>query len=195
MCEGISSLLRATVERIEEETAPVSALLGRMGERAHGLAILLFALPCTLPMPYGIPTAFGTAILLVSLQLLLRPGRSLWLPGFISRRRIPRAHLQRMLDKALPMVQRLEKLAHPRQEWAAGTLGRVIAAVLCAVCGFTMLLPIPFIGNIPPAIAATALAVGFLQRDGLFLIGGFVLFCAAMALLAAAWWGVLNGIA
>ncbi|SHF48420.1 Uncharacterized conserved protein [Ruegeria intermedia] len=194
MATGISEHLEAVIADLAGEEVTIVEIIARLGNRAHGLAILLFALPCTLPMPYGIPTAFGTAILLVSLQLLLWPGRSLWLPRFLGARTIARADLQRMLDKALPLVLRLERLTHPRHEWAAGALGRTITAILCAVCGFTMLLPIPFIGNIPPAIAATALAVGLLQRDGLFLMAGFVLFSAAMAILAAAWWGILNGV-
>ncbi|KEO55267.1 exopolysaccharide biosynthesis protein [Thioclava pacifica] len=192
MAERISVFLRHFAGETGTGTVTIGALIDRLGDRAHGLAILLLALPCTLPMPYGIPTAFGAAILLVSAQLLLCPRAGLWLPRALRHHPMGAAQLGRVMDRALPLVERLEHLSHPRQQWAAGAAGRTITAILCAICGLTMLLPIPLIGNIPPAIAATALAVGLLQRDGLVLIAGLILFVLAMALIALAWWGIVN---
>lgn len=83
---GISEHLEAVLADLAGEQVTFAQILPRLGNRAHGPAILLFALPRTLQMPYGIPTASGTAILLVSLQLLICPGRTCgcrfsWVPA------------------------------------------------------------------------------------------------------------------
>lgn len=193
--QPISTLLEGLVANRQQAGVTLGDLLDALGTRAHGIVILVFALPCTVPMPYGIPTACGIAILLVSAQLLLAPARPPWLPAFIRQRRLLPDDLERLHERGRPLVLKIERFSHPRLEWATGSLGRGLVAVLCSLCGITLILPIPFIGNIPPAIAATVLAAGLVQRDGLVVVLGVVLFALAMALLAAAWWGILNGFA
>lgn len=83
-----SELLASAVASGRAGGLTIRALLDALGNRAHGMALLAFGLPNSLPMPPGIPTVSGVVILLVSLQLIFTP-RRLWLPNFLGRRDLP----------------------------------------------------------------------------------------------------------
>jgi hypothetical protein len=77
-----------------------------------------------------------------------------------------------------------------------GVSARLIGAVFL-ILGIVLILPIPLLGNIPPAIAAGILALALAQRDGLLAIAGVlasalaVVFSLRIGAAAAAW---LNGL-
>ena len=53
----------------------------------------------------------------------------------------------------------------------AGRVWVPVAGWLCVMLAFILALPIPF-GNILPALAIVVLALGMLQRDGVWVLGG-----------------------
>ncbi len=192
MSECISVLLSRLSSIGEGETVSFAELLAALGQRAHGAAMLVFSLPCWLPMPPGIPTACGAAILIISLQLLLGR-RTLWLPRRLLERRLPRAALARLSERVQPALRQAERLFRPRlPALAEGMVGRAIAGLLGAFLGLVMVLPIPFVGNIPPAIAASFLAIGLIERDGVALLIAGALSLLAGALVALLWLGLIT---
>jgi hypothetical protein len=52
--------------------------------------------------------------------------------------------------------------------------------------GFIMILPIPFVGNIPPGVAATIIAVGLIELDGVVVLAGLAASIVAVAVASAA---------
>jgi hypothetical protein len=63
------------------------------------------------------------------------------------------------------------------------------------ILGFLLILPIPIVGNVLPAISGTVLALGLTDRDGLVFICGFVASMIAIAvtiLMAVGMWSPLN---
>ena len=85
---GTSALLLQAV-RGDSERITVGDILDALDARAFGLATLMFALPSVIPMPPGVPTIVGIALLIVSIQMVI--GRQeLWLPGFLSKRSFAR---------------------------------------------------------------------------------------------------------
>lgn len=80
----------------------------------------------------------------------------------------------------------MERWFHPRLQWASGDVGRFLVGALGAICGLTLILPIPIIGNIFPAWAVIALAIGLIQRDGAAILAGTLLSGAALALVVFA---------
>ncbi len=163
-----------------------------LGQSAHGLLMLAFALPSCLPMPPGIPTTCGIAILAISVQILTAR-KTLYLPGFILRKSIARSDLTRMIDKARPVLHWVERISRPRASWAVGTVGVIVIGALGAICGLTLIAPIPFVGNLPPGYISAILAIGLIQRDGLAVILGTILFVLFMGLLVALSAGLLTG--
>jgi hypothetical protein len=169
----------------EGERVSFRDILTGLRYRAFGFAMLVFALPCALPMPPGIPTICGIALSIIALNLIA-VRRRLWLPGAIADRSIARADLRRVLDRVLPMMQRLERICRPRLALLTEPLGKVLIGIVVLALGLVMILPIPFLGNMPPGAAAAVIAIGLTERDGLIVLIGLVVSTAAIALASTA---------
>jgi hypothetical protein len=74
------------------------------------------------------------------------------------------------------------------------SVGKVLIGVVILVLGFVMILPIPFVGNMPPAIAASVIALGMTERDGLIVMIGLAVSVAAVVVASAATWAAIVGL-
>jgi hypothetical protein len=60
--------------------------------------------------------------------------------------------------------------------------------------GFVMILPIPFLGNMPPGFAASVIAIGMTERDGLVVLIGTLVSAIAIAVASVATTAAIMGI-
>ena len=188
--ERTSDVLRE-IAAGEGERVTFRDILTVLRHRAFGFTLLIFALPCCLPMPPGIPTVCGVALVVIALNLIAARQR-LWLPRAIADKSVARADLQRLVDRAVPYLERLERICKPRLTIVIEPVGKVLIGLVILVLGFIMILPIPFLGNIPPGFAATFIAIGMTERDGLIVLIGLVVSAVAIAVASVATWaGVL----
>ena len=134
---------------------------------------IVFLVPVSVP---GVSTVFGAGILLIGISRLFRI--ELWLPKRIERRVVATEKLRSALRHGLVWFRRLERVSRPQRiAWAASD-GAVRVINDCAIILGAVLLMAPF-GLVPfsntfPAIALLFLAIGSLQRDGLFILLGHV---------------------
>lgn len=175
--ESISQRLRSLVRSLPPTGITLSELIRRVGDDGllllTALLTLVFLIPVSIP---GVSTVFGAAILLIGLARML--GRDLWIPAKIQHRMIGTKKLRPLLRKALPWLQKIERVSRPnRIQWlvAQGAMDRINSASL--VLG-AVLLMMPF-GLIPfsntfPAVALLFFAIGLLQRDGVCVLLGHV---------------------
>lgn len=177
----------------EGERVTFGEILLGLRHRAFGFATLVFSLPCCLPMPPGIPTVCGIALCVIALNLIAMR-RRLWLPATIAAKSVARTDLDRMVRWATPLLARLERYCRPRLPLVTESVGKVLVGIVIFALGFIMILPIPFVGNMPPAIAATVIALGMTERDGLIVLIGLVVSVAAVVVASAATWAVIVGI-
>jgi hypothetical protein len=180
-----SAIISALVERGEIQALRVRDLLDALHERAFGMAILIFVLPNTPPMP-GIPyvsTLTGIPICLFALQLIFGLHRP-WLPSGMARREIPQRRIRGVWKKILPVFLRVEKYVRPRHLALTSQFAERLLAVVIFGFGFVMALPIPA-GNLLPAWAVTLLSLGMMERDGRIIVAGLVMTVMAVAWLAA----------
>jgi len=188
--ERTSEVLRE-IAAGEGERVTFRDILTVLRHRAFGFTLLIFALPCCLPMPPGIPTVCGAALVIIALNLIAARQR-LWLPGAIAAKSVARADLQRLVDRAVPYLERLERVCKPRLPIVTEPVGKILIGLVILMLGFIMILPIPFLGNIPPGFAATFIAIGMTERDGLIVLIGLVVSAVAVAVASVATWtGVL----
>jgi hypothetical protein len=172
-----SNLLLDAV-RGDDERVTIGQILDALDARAFGLATLLFAIPSCVPMPPGVPTVVGVALLIVSLQMVT--GRKeLWLPKFITRNGFSRSALVSGLERFVPFLRGVERVARPRLLFMTGTAGTVFVGILILVMAIILILPLPPGGNFPPALACAILGLGLVERDGLIVLLG------ALATIAA----------
>ena len=167
-----SYLLRNIMKSSEEkDQVKVGEFISALGDRSFCLAILVFSLPNSLPIP-GIPgfsTITGLPITFIAMQMVL--GRkSLWLPKKIAEKQFSSRALAKMLSKAIPAVERLERLLKPRWLALTSPLGERFLGVLMVVLSLIIALPIPG-GNFLPGLSMSLIALAMLERDGIFLMG------------------------
>lgn len=182
--ERTSEVLRDIAEGDGERVTFREILLG-LKHRAFGFTLLIFSLPCCLPMPPGIPTVCGIAIVIIALNLIAARQR-LWLPSAIADKSVSRADVKRMVERVAPYLERLERICKPR--WAVVTepVGKALIGIVLLVLGLIMILPIPFLGNMPPGFAASVIAIGMTERDGLVVLIGTLVSAIAVAVASVA---------
>lgn len=168
-------------------------LFHALEQKAFGALILVLSLPNCIPMLPGVSTVTGLGIILLALQLAW--GREEpWLPAYVRDRGFSRAAFAKMIDKALPWIERIERVASPRLHIMTGALGRRIVGTAIALLGLVLILPIPIIGNIPPGIAITILALGLLERDGWVVAFGYAAGTAAVIVVGGLLAGIVVGV-
>ncbi len=195
MASTIYEPLRAAIRKGAEETVTAAEILDALGPRAFGLSIIVIMAPVCLPMPPGVPTVAGVILTIFALQLMLG-FKTPWLPGWVKRHSINRKKLLNAIDTLERRLNFVERIAHPRWKFMTGGFGARIIGAVFLVLGLILILPIPFLGNLPPAIAASVLALALAQRDGLLTLAGFAAAAAAVAFtwkLALAAVGAFNG--
>src|SRR4051812_27374924 len=149
--------------------------------RAYMLLVLLLSLPFVTPIPLpGLSTPFGLAIALIALRLSL--GQRPWLPMKLQRRELPAGFLRKLFSVAERVLRFLEKFLRPRLTYLTDTPFLVqLHALLMLTAALALLLPLPIpFTNSFPAWTILLLAAGLLERDGLFILAGYVVFAAAV---------------
>ena len=187
-----SELLAAVLAAQEGEKVAIGDLVNALRNRAFGILFLIFGIPNCIPMPPGIPVICGIVLGLIGLQMVL--GRQeLWLPDWISRRTFSRAVLDTIVTRSQPYIQKFERLSRPRLEQFAGPLARRLVGATVVLLGFILLLPIPFLGNLPPGFAVCIFGLGLVERDGGVILAGFFATVIGLLITAAMSWAIWQG--
>jgi hypothetical protein len=167
-------------------------VLDAFGDRAFGALMLVFAAPNMLPLPPGMSAVLGAPLLFVTAQLMLgRP--TLWMPGFICRQTIPRDFFALLTTKLSPILRRAERILRPRFTLLLHPVPERIVGAACLLLAIILFLPIPF-GNIPPAWAIAAFALGILERDGLATVVGWLATIGSILILVAVSSAIVAGV-
>jgi len=168
--------------RAGDRAVPLREVIFVLRHRAYLLLIILLALPFVQPVPLpGLSTPLGLAIVLIALRMSL--GQRPWLPMRIQRAKQPAGFFGKVLTLTERLLRVLESVLRPR--WASLTgsawLNQLHALVVLASAAILLLpLPIP-LSNLLPAWAIFLLACGLLERDGLFIVLGYVAFLIGAA--------------
>lgn len=183
--DRLSDLLTALASDESSGHCTLHDVLSRMGDRTYGILFLVLALANFIPSVPGFSGFVGLALVVVTSQLVI--GRRVpWIPAFVRRRRISRDGLRMALAKAMGPVRWFERVCKPRLKFLTSLHIERLLGVLILCLAATIMLPIPVIGNIPPAIAIATLALGLIERDGLVVILGTALSIFAIAVTSVA---------
>lgn len=157
----------------EGEYLTVDEILQTLRQQAFALLVVVLGLPNCLPMPPPIPLICGFVLAFVALQMAL--GRQApWLPRQLLRKSVARADVSRAVERAMPVLRRLERMSRPRLQFFATQPGmRAMGLILLAVA-LGLLVSAPFIGQIPLGLAACLIGLGLVERDGIVIILGVI---------------------
>lgn len=173
-----------------ESDAPqtLGHVVDALDDRAFGLLILILAIPCLVP---GLPGAQLIAIPIFLLGLQILAGRNEpWLPGWAMRAKLKPEWLTAIADFASKRLRWTERLSRPRWRFIAHGAGEKILGLIIALAAVTIMLPIT---NTIPSLAITVAAVGLLQRDGMFMLGGATLALGWITALGILIFGLITG--
>lgn len=197
---SLSTTLARTIDGIQGETITLRELVAAIGEQGMLLLCALATLPFLIPVSIpGVSTVFGAAIVLLAVAITLN--RAPWLPDRILDRQLEAAKLVPALRKGVKLVSRIDAWVRPR---ALGmTAGRMTVFNGCVLVFGGLLLMAPFglipFSNTAPAVGILLLTIGMIQRDGVFVLLGYLGTVLTViyfgVLLSAAFWagGALLG--
>jgi hypothetical protein len=80
-------------------------------------------------------------------------------------------------------LQRAERMLRPRASALALPPMEYLVGLVCLLLAIVVLLPIP-LGNMLPALAISMLALGILERDGYWVVGGLAVAAASAVLVS-----------
>ena len=168
----LSTDLEALHARVKDKALTLAELKQALKGRGSAMLLILLALPfCFVAIP-GLSMPFGIAISLIGACQAI--GREPWLPRFIMHRRLSTARSAQLLTGAIKVARQLEKYVRPRLAFlhaGPGMLRLIGFGIVIAGLGLMLPLPIPFSNSIP-AWAVVLLAVGMMEKDGLFVLLG-----------------------
>lgn len=189
----LSELLEEVLATEGERVVTVREIADRIDERGFGLALILLALPTMIPvLPPGTSGVVGGLYVLLAIQMALGRERP-WLPRRVLDYQLSHRAAERLRGRGIRIVRHLERFSRPR--WTPmgdATLLRLCAAFVLAM-GVVLFLPLPFLNTLP-GLAALAMGVGLLNRDGILLaigIGIAILVLSLVGVSAQALRGVL----
>lgn len=185
-----SELLEDLIATFPGETVSVGELIDRLDSRAHGMLLLVLALPMCVPNVPGISTIFGVLMLAPALQMVFG-SRRLMVPNRVREWRVSGESLRRTFQMAIPTLKRVEYLIKPRWSRLTRFPATILVGLQTLLMAFVLILPIPF-ANWPPGMTVAMTALALLQRDGLLML---ITIPAAIASVASVYFGTKFGLA
>ena len=134
------------------------------------MAIPNACLVASIPM---VSFVFGLVIILVSVQIMFQYHK-ISLPNVIGAKTFSKKQLEYILNKYTAHLIKIEKCLKMRWFFLTSTIGQIILGIVCLMHGILIILPIP-LGNFLPGIALVFLALGVIEKDGLFIVIGYFL--------------------
>jgi hypothetical protein len=193
--ETLSGVLQSALDTDQDGQVTVGEIVDRVAERGFGLLLILLALPMLVPMPPGTSGPVGLLFALLGGQMMFGRTRP-WLPCRARAYRLSPKAVRALQRGGVGFLRRVERFSRPRLDFAENPLTRRAIALLIVLMGIMLFLPLPFMNTLP-SFLLLLVGIGFLNRDGLFLLAGSLL-CLALLLfllfsthLLAGWIGRL----
>lgn len=173
--DSLGRKLKLVIDSLPAEGVSLAEIRDLFGQDGLMLLTVFLTIPFMVPVSIpGVSTVFGAAILLIGITRLF--GRNLWLPKRFEQRVLPSEKLRAGLNQGLKFFRQLERLTCPHRlknltsNGARGAINNfaIIVGAVFLMAPFGL---IPF-SNTLPGLALLLLAIGLLQRDGLFILLG-----------------------
>ncbi|CAG1014053.1 MAG: exopolysaccharide biosynthesis protein [Anaerolinea sp.] len=190
---SLSETLEHVAKSVPEGKITIRDLFHLVGEQGLILLIMILTIPFLTPLPLpGVSTVFGALIMLISLGVILN--RIPWMPGIMLRRTVHSDQLVPVLERGAALMRRVERFIRPRLLALSGseTINRLHGFMLF-FGGFLLIIPLPVLplSNFLPGWGLLLLGAGILQRDGYFIIAGYILNIVTFVYFGLVFLGVL----
>jgi hypothetical protein len=173
--QTITQILEEYIYNHQEPLISVNDLVNSIGDRGHGVLLLLLALPNVLLLASipGLSTFFGIPIMLIGIQLIMKRPQP-WLPNRVQHSQVQRETLLAILRKATPYLLRIEHFVKPRLSVMTTSKMEQVIGVFVLILGIIIALPIPF-GNFLGGLGIVFFSLALMEKDGVFALIGMIL--------------------
>ncbi len=166
----------------------IGDLEAHLDGRGFATIALILSLPFVQPIPLpGVSILFGLIHMAVGLRLTF--GHHGGLPAWVKKRDVDAQSISRMALAGAKLFSKFERIFKPRLSVCFTSPLVNLIGVSQLISGLALSLPLPpviLFSNSIPAWAIIMLALGYLERDGLFIILGHM-FAIATWLYFALW--------
>lgn len=190
--QTLSEILVAVAEDDSRDFISIATLMKALEGRARAALILIFAFPNALPAIPGTSGILGLPLLYITFQMML--GRNPWLPKIIADRGLTRERYGHLIAKLIPYLARTERLLRPRWRVLSGHTAEYFLGAVCLVLAIVLTLPVP-LGNMLPAFSMCLIALGILERDGLWVVFGLLSSVVALVISGGVVYAIFKAIA
>lgn len=190
--QALSGLLDQLEESAHDGGVAVQEVVEKLGHKSFAALMLIFSLISTSPAS-AIPgiTAIVAAIVFILVGQMILGRKCVWLPAFITRRRMSKQKLCKGIGWLRKPVRFVERRSKVRLTFLLHRPWLYLPLVL--ILALTVFMPfmevVPTSGSIASAVIAL-FAAGLLMRDGAFVVMSFAVLAA---LPAAAWYFHFSG--
>jgi hypothetical protein len=176
--------LLATIVGAWQARWSFGALCQALGPQAFGIALLMLALPNSLPIPLpGVSAVTSVLIAFLAVQLML--GREIvWVPRWLWARPMGSDAAAAFGRRLQPWAARLQNWVRPRLAAATSPVAMRLSGALVLLMAIVLAFPIP-LGNPPLGIALATISTAIAIRDGVLMIVGWMLGTVGIAVNAA----------
>lgn len=185
----LSEILRKIADDSRLERVSVGDIVAAMPGRATAALLFLFAAPNAIPTPPGTSALLGLPMIYLASQMMLR--RQPWLPKFVAARSMRLSDFAALVNRAVPLLARAERMLRPRLSPLVSPVAEMAVGAFCLILAISVALPIP-LGNMLPAFAVSILALGLLERDGLWVIIGTIIGALSLLVVSGVVWASIK---
>lgn len=163
-----------------QERLSFSGLAERLGARAWGALLFIFAIVNVIPLPPGTNLILAIPMLFVSAQMLFGRHQP-WFPRWIDRRGVKASELAMVAAKVALVERRAERLFKPRAARLTGETAARVIGLICLLLGLMAAVPIPMI-HMAPAAGVALFGLALIYRDGALVVVAAIASVAAIAI-------------
>jgi hypothetical protein len=182
----LSEELQALLPQEPGQGVTVGRMFEVLAGRGYAVLIIMLALPFCLPIPLlAIAPFFMIFLVLFGGRLAL--GLKPWLPERMLEKEISYVAIYKVVTYGKRLARRLEPVLHPRWLWLSCPEMLRVHGITVVYLSLLLSLPIP-LTNAIPAVAIVLLALGMLERDGLFIFCGYVMTAVCSFVFGLLFW-------
>jgi len=163
-------------------------LVSRLHKHCFGMIMLLLAVVGIAP---GLSIVAGLLLMIPAFQMIAGRAAPVF-PRRIASRRLPTPHLAALVQRAVPVLIRLEKIVHPRWPTPLQPTKRLVGAVVMCLSIALVLAPVP-LTNVVPALVIAFISLAYLEEDGLLLSIALLIAVVVLAIALLAVWEAFRG--
>ena len=186
-----SVILREFLAGHPEPRISLGALRDALEDRGFGVLLFIFALPNLVPLNVPLLSAvLGVPLVLLGAQLAYGAHKP-WFPSWLTERSFPRESFTAVVLRALPYLERIERLLRPRLLALTTWTGERFVGSAVLILAIVLTLPIVF-GNWLPSFAIAIIGLALVEKDGLAIVIGLIFGVIGMIIAGAVVFGFLK---